>query len=187
MAKAGLRAQVRAARKALSGEQIEQSRAGVRAQVLARMDSDTALGRPWRRVFAYEPLRDEPGSVQLLAAMVDRGASIYVPRLLPDRDLDWTRWTDSTTLGRGAVAEASVVLVPALAVDRSGMRLGRGGGSYDRALARLSPDTQVIAVLHPGELLAFVPTESWDRPVGAVVTANGWFDVPPPTRPTSRS
>jgi 5-formyltetrahydrofolate cyclo-ligase len=185
-AKADLRARVRAGRKALSDEQIERSRAGVRAHVLARMDSDAAVGRPWRRVFAFEPLRDEPGSVRLLEAMADRGASIYVPWLRPDRDLDWMRWPDSTTLGRSAVADATVVLVPALAVDRSGMRLGRGGGSYDRALVRLSPDTQVIAVLHPNELLTFVPSEPWDRPVSAVVAANGWFDVPPPTRPTAR-
>jgi 5-formyltetrahydrofolate cyclo-ligase len=184
-AKADLRAQVRAGRQALTDEQIERSRAGVRAHVLARMDSDAAVGRPWRRVFAYEPLPDEPASVRLLEAMADRGASIYVPWVRPDRDLDWMRWPDSTTLGRGAVADATVVLVPAFAVDRSGMRLGRGGGSYDRALTRLSPDTQVIAMLHPGELLTFVPTEPWDLPVSAVVTAQGWFDVPPPTRPTT--
>jgi 5-formyltetrahydrofolate cyclo-ligase len=97
------------------------------------------------------------------------------------------RWPDSTTLGRSAVADATVVLVPALAVDRSGMRLGRGGGSYDRALVRLGPGTQVIAVLHPNELLTVVPAEPWDRPVSAVVTANGWFDVPPATRPTARA
>ena len=184
-AKADLRARVRAGRKALSDEQIERSRAGVRAHVLARMDSDAAVGRPWRRVFAYEPLPDEPASIRLLEAMADRGASIYVPWVRPDRDLDWMRWPDSTTLGRGAVADATVVLVPAFAVDRSGMRLGRGGGSYDRALTRLGPDTQVVAMLHPGELFTFVPTEPWDLPVSAVVTAQGWFDVPPPTRPTT--
>lgn len=185
--KADLRAQVRAARKALSEDQIEQSRAGVRAHLLARMDTDAAVGRPWRRVFAFEPLRDEPGSVRLLEAMADRGASIYVPWLRPDLDLDWMRWPDSTTLGRSAVVDATVVLVPALAVDRSGMRLGRGGGSYDRTLARLSSPTQVVAVLHPSELLTYVPSEAWDRPVSAVVTADGWFDVPPPTRPTTRT
>jgi 5-formyltetrahydrofolate cyclo-ligase len=184
-AKADLRARVRANRQALSEEQMERSRAGVRAHVLARMDSDAAVGRPWRRVFAYEPRADEPASVRLLEAMADRGASIYVPWLRPDHDLDWMRWPDSTTLGRGAVADATVVLVPAFAVDRSGMRLGRGGGSYDRALTRLSPQTQVIAMLHPGELVAFVPAEPWDLPVTAVVTAQGWFDVPPPTRPTA--
>jgi 5-formyltetrahydrofolate cyclo-ligase len=147
------------------------------------MDSDRETGRPWHRVFAYEPMSDEPGSVDLLESMAERGASIYVPFVRPDKDLDWTRWPDSTTLGRGAVADATVVLVPAFAVDHTGMRLGRGGGSYDRALARVGADATVVALLHSGELLTFVPTAQWDRPVTAVVTATGWLDVPLPTPP----
>lgn len=183
-AKAELRARVRAGRQAMSEEQIESSRTGVRAHVLARMDAEAEAGRPWRRIFAYLPRPDEPGSVQLLESMADRGASIFVPWLRPDRDLDWTGWPDATTSGRGALVDASVVLVPAFAVDRSGVRLGRGGGSYDRVLSRLSADTPVIALLHAGELLTFVPCQPWDRPVSAVVTATGWSDVRPPTGPT---
>jgi 5-formyltetrahydrofolate cyclo-ligase len=178
-AKAALRASVRAARRAMTPEQVEASRQGLRAHVLARMAADASVGRPWQRVFAYEPMADEPGSIRLLEAMADRGASIYVPYVRSDRDLDWMRWPDSTTLGRGAVADATVVLVPAFAVDHIGVRLGRGGGSYDRALARIGREAQVIALLHPGELLTVVPAEPWDRPVTASVTAAGWFDVPP--------
>lgn len=205
-AKADLRARLRAGRRAMSAQQIEASRTGVRAHVLAAMDTDTAAGRPWRRVFAYEPLPDEPGSVQLLTAMSERGASLLVPQLRPDHDLDWARWPVTTTSGGGALVVGAVsdaaashaaasdaaacdatasgttlVLVPALAVDRSGMRLGRGGGSYDRALSRLGKGTRVIALLHPREMLTFVPAEPWDQPVSAVVTANGWFDVAAPT------
>jgi 5-formyltetrahydrofolate cyclo-ligase len=167
----------------MSDDEIEASRDGVRAQVLARLDAHAAAGRPWRRVFAYEPLRDEPGSIRLLQAMTDRGASVHVPRLLADRDLDWTRWPGSTVVGRDAIALASVVLVPALAVDRSGRRLGRGGGSYDRALARVQVGTEVVALLHRAELLTSVPGEPWDRPVTAVVTPAGWFDVSGPGTP----
>ena len=110
--------------------------------------------------------------------MADRGASIFVPRIRADRDLDWLRWPASSAAGRDAIADATVVLVPAFAVDRSGMRLGRGGGSYDRALARSGADTQVVALLHPGELLSVVPSQAWDQRVHAVVTASGWFNVP---------
>ena len=186
-AKAALRASVRAARRAMTPEQIEASRHGLRAHVLARMDTDASVGRPWQRVFAYEPMSDEPGSVRLLEAMADRGASIYIPYVRPDRDLDWMRWPDSTTLGRGAVADATVLLVPAFAVDPAGVRLGRGGGSYDRALTRVGPAAQVIALLHPGELVACVPAEAWDRPVTASASAAGWFDVPPLTLPPPAS
>ena len=70
--------------------------------------------------------------------------------------------------GTGTVARADVVLVPALAVDRSGFRLGRGGGSYDRALARVGEQVPVIALLYDHELVDAVPVQEHDRPVRAV-------------------
>jgi 5-formyltetrahydrofolate cyclo-ligase len=59
--------------------------------------------------------------------------------------------------------------VPALAVDRAGNRLGRGGGSFDRALARVGPLIPVIALLYDDELLDQVPAEPHDAPVRSVV------------------
>jgi 5-formyltetrahydrofolate cyclo-ligase len=76
-------------------------------------------------------------------------------------------------LGPDAVATADVVLVPALAVGRDGVRLGRGGGSYDRALARVPVGTFVCALLYDEELLAEVPRADHDRAVTAVVTPRG--------------
>ena len=73
-------------------------------------------------------------------------------------------------LGPEAIASAEIVLVPALAVDATGTRLGRGGGSYDRALARVRPEVPVIALLYPGELVPLLPAEPHDRPVTAVLT-----------------
>ena len=69
------------------------------------------------------------------------------------------------------------MLVPAFAVDPTGNRLGRGGGSYDRALARLPARTPVAALLYADELLPEVPVESWDLPVTSVVTPDGWHDL----------
>ena len=67
--------------------------------------------------------------------------------------------------------------MPALAVSRSGMRLGRGGGSYDRALAR-AESAFTVALLHDGELLDEVPAEPHDRPVDAVITpADGLIEL----------
>jgi 5-formyltetrahydrofolate cyclo-ligase len=66
-------------------------------------------------------------------------------------------------------------VVPAVAVDRQGTRLGRGGGSYDRALARVRPGVLVVAALYDGELVDRLPVQAHDRPVGAVVTPGGGF------------
>jgi 5-formyltetrahydrofolate cyclo-ligase len=60
-----------------------------------------------------------------------------------------------------------VVVVPALAVDRTGQRLGRGGGSYDRALARVGPSILTLALLYDGELVGEVPAGPHDQPVRA--------------------
>ena len=64
-------------------------------------------------------------------------------------------------------------MVPALAVGASGTRLGRGGGSYDRALARVRPGVPVLALLYDGELLDEVPAEPHDRAVTLVVQPSG--------------
>jgi 5-formyltetrahydrofolate cyclo-ligase len=76
-----------------------------------------------------------------------------------------------------AGAAADVVVVPALAVGPDGTRLGRGGGSYDRALARVTAARTVIALLYDGEVLPDVPVEEHDRAVDAAVLPSGvrWF------------
>jgi 5-formyltetrahydrofolate cyclo-ligase len=74
-------------------------------------------------------------------------------------------------LGVEAISAADVVVVPALAVDAGGRRLGQGGGSYDRALARTRAGAAVVALLHPGELLESVPVAGHDRRVDVAVTS----------------
>jgi 5-formyltetrahydrofolate cyclo-ligase len=120
----------------------------------------------------------EPGGSDLPSVLA-QFTLVLLPRLLPDGDLGWAFYDGSLVDGpRGLrepagppadVRDASLVIVPALAVSRSGMRLGRGGGSYDRALARVS-SAATVALLHDGELLDSVPSEPHDRPVHAVIT-----------------
>jgi 5-formyltetrahydrofolate cyclo-ligase len=81
-------------------------------------------------------------------------------------------------LGVGAIVDADAVLVPALAVALDGTRLGRGGGSYDRALARRRPGCPAVALLFDGEVVAALPHDSWDAPVDGVITPAGWLDLP---------
>ncbi len=162
-----LRAQLLAARSARGPAQIADARAGVRAQVLSRFAAA-------RCVAAYRPMRTEPGSVELIEALSTNGARVIVPLVLDDCDLDWTPWPSGDPLGVDAISRADLVLVPALAVDPRGTRLGRGGGSYDRALTRVRAGVPVVALLYDGEIVEHLPAESWDIPVTAAVTPSGW-------------
>lgn len=175
--KDSLRAQLKAARSSLSEAQRAAARHAICRVVLSRC---TELGLPAGTVVAcYQPLRTEPGSAELLAALHAAGYQVLVPHTLPDRDLDWLAWPagDERPLGVDAIAGARLLLVPAYAVDGEGNRLGRGGGSYDRALARVPASTPVAALLFSGELLSHIPTDPWDRPVTAAVTPTGWHEL----------
>ncbi len=152
-----------------------QQRAGAE-RVLVQALLPTAVGP----VAAYASVGTEPATVALLSALREAAVPVLLPVLLPDGDLDWARYDGTLVpgrrglpeppgprLGREAVAECCVVVVPALAVDRTGTRLGRGGGSYDRALTRTS--ALVVAALHDGDLVDTLPVEPHDVPVSAVV------------------
>ena len=141
-------------------------------------------------VTSYVALPGEPPTAPLNAALAAHGIRVLVPITLPDFDLDWCDAAavgtvgdeaSSPPLGTDAVALADVVLAPGLAVDRTGTRMGQGGGCYDRALPRRRPGTPVVVVLHPGELLdphePVLPRQAHDQPVDAVVTAEGVVDL----------
>lgn len=150
----------------------------------------TALTEPTEptvtTVAAYVPVGAEPGGPGLPDALRAAGFIVLLPVLQPDGALDWARYTGELTdgprglreptgprLGQAAVAGADAVVVPAVAVDRRGVRLGRGGGSYDRALARVAPAVSVTALLYDGEVVDLLAAEPHDRHVGAVVTPGG--------------
>ncbi len=137
-------------------------------------------------VAAYVSIGTEPPTGQLVDALWTRGVTVLLPVLLPDSDLDWApyegilepterglREPHGLRLGRSIIATVDVAVVPALAVDRDGRRLGRGGGSYDRALARAGTRPWTVALLYENELLDEVPTEPHDQAVQAVATPAG--------------
>lgn len=139
-------------------------------------------------VACYVSVGTEPGTTDLLDRLVAAGKRVVLPTLLADNDLDWAVYRGPASLapaGRGllepagerlgpdAVATADVVLLPGLAVSATGARLGRGGGSYDRALARVPLGTFTCVLLYADELGREVPTEPHDRPVAAAVTPQG--------------
>lgn len=170
-AKIALREQLLRRRRQLSAAALTSARAAVTSHLLAAVASRS--GTPGI-VAAYRPLATEPGSEQLLAGLAAQGLQILVPVVRADRDLGWTDWADASgaDLGTSAIAAAELIVLPAVAAGRDGSRLGRGGGSYDRALVRSS--ARRVVLLHRGELLATVPTDRWDVPVDEAVTPDGW-------------
>ena len=115
-----------------------------------------------------------------------RGIRLLLPVTMDDDDLDWAEYRgpehlverrrgirepDGALLGRDAIAAAATVLVPALAVDWQGWRLGQGGGSYDRVLPRTTAPT--IAIVFDEELVERLPNEAHDRRVAVVLTPRG--------------
>jgi 5-formyltetrahydrofolate cyclo-ligase len=176
--KAALRARILAARTAMSAEQ--RAAAGQRLR-------DAVLGMPELQmagtVAAYVSIGTEPGTQGLIFALWKRGTYVLLPVLLPGGDLDWASYEGPDSLVPGprgllepreqrrgvtAITSADLVIAPAVAVDPAGRRLGRGGGSYDRALARVGPAVLTIALLYDGELVSHVPADEHDQPVRAV-------------------
>jgi 5-formyltetrahydrofolate cyclo-ligase len=146
-------------------------------------------------VAAFVPDPSEPGFGRLPAAYTELGARVLLPVVPPQgRVLDWAAYTGELETGRfglsqptgprlgaTAIAAADAVVVPALAVDRAGFRLGRGGGYYDRALVHARRDAVLVTVVFDDERIPELPRELHDRPVTAVVTpSGGWQELAPP-------
>jgi 5-formyltetrahydrofolate cyclo-ligase len=131
-------------------------------------------------VCAYAASDAEPGSLAMVDALRSHGLRVLLPVVVGD-ELDWAAYDGrlrvgafglrepvGPPLGAAAVRSAALVLVPALAVDHSGVRLGKGGGYYDRAL-RLSTGPKV-ALVRDEEFVPSLPAEPHDVRVDAVLT-----------------
>ncbi len=153
----------------------------------AHAEEAAALARAVRSfigtVCAYHPVGTEPGSAAMLDALRDGGARVLLPVVEGAGPLDWAvhtgefrpgRWgllePTGPRLGPAAVATAAVVLVPSLAVARDGVRLGRGGGYYDRSLVLVGDSAALVAVVRDEELVASLPHEPHDVRMTAALT-----------------
>jgi 5-formyltetrahydrofolate cyclo-ligase len=176
--KSALRRRLRAARAALTEQERSDAARLLRDAVLSLPEAGMA-----GTVAAYFSVGTEPGTRGLVYALWKRGSYVLLPLLRADFDLDWASYEGPDSVrprpdgrhgllepvepprGPGSIARADLVIVPALAVDRRGMRLGTGGGCYDRALARVGPMVPTVALLYDGELVDAVPTAPHDRAV----------------------
>jgi 5-formyltetrahydrofolate cyclo-ligase len=172
--KAALRERLLAARRSVADDVRAHEARSLTERLPAVVTSDST-------VCAYAPVGTEPGSIEMLDALLERAVRVLLPiaRTTPDDApvaLQWGEYRPGHLVaGRfgllepaepwlpaATVAEADVVLVPALAVDRTGVRLGRGRGFYDRTLIHRDPRARLIAVIRDQELLDEVPREPHD-------------------------
>jgi len=182
-AKLALRDQLLTARHRLPVAELGSAAAAIADHLLAEPEVRRAA-----TVAAYVSVSSEPGTGALLDGLGEAGKRVILPVILADNDLDWAVHHGSTSLvpgrlgilepagtrlGRDAIATADVVLVPGLAVSATGLRMGRGGGSYDRALGRVPVGTFTCVLLYDDEVGRAVPVEPHDRPVAAAATPSG--------------
>jgi 5-formyltetrahydrofolate cyclo-ligase len=181
--KAALRERLLAGRRLVSDDAHAQEARSLAAHV----DALTINGG--RTVCAYVPVGAEPGSIEMLDVLLRQADRVLLPVTRTTGDdsamaLLWGEYRPGQLvtarfgllepagpwLPPTAVTEASVVFVPALAVDRTGARLGRGRGFYDRTLVLRNPDARLIAVVRDDELLDEVPREPHDVPMTHALT-----------------
>lgn len=186
MTKKQARARLRTQREAMSVFDVESAAINL-AEWIYRLPIAVPEGGT---IACYLPIESEPGSDAMLEALVDQGFRVIVP-VVPDGDpapLQWAVFHAGTTLatrrwglaeptapalGPEALAEASLIFLPALAVARDGARLGRGAGYYDRSL----PGTTGVrcAIVYDDEVLDSLPVESTDVPMEWVLTPEAGF------------
>jgi 5-formyltetrahydrofolate cyclo-ligase len=180
--KAALREQLLAARSGVA-DALRASEAG---KLNEHLEPTVSSGST---VCAYVPVGTEPGSVQMLDMLLRRAGRVLLPVARTAGDgsglpLRWGQYRPGELIrGRwgllepaepwlpeSALAEAALVVVPALAVDRRGVRLGRGRGFYDRSLAGRDPRARLIAMVRDDELLDELPAEPHDVAMTHVIT-----------------
>lgn len=180
--KAALREHVLAARSQVADD--------VRAAQARMLNEQLALAvSSGSTVCAYVPVGTEPGSVAMLDMLLQRARRVLLPvaRTRGDGTPARLRWAEyrpgELVAGRwglleppepwlpaSVLAEAEMVVVPALAVDRRGVRLGRGRGFYDRSLDARNPQARLIAMVRDEEFVEELPAEPHDVPMTHVIT-----------------
>lgn len=135
------------------------------------------------RIFAYCSVVPEVDTHAILAQARRRGKTVALPVTQPDGQMRFARFDGALVPGRFGIPEpprsartllpqpGDLMLVPALAYDRAGRRLGRGGGYYDRFLARV--DCCTVGLIRAAFLLDALPAKWNDVPVSAVITEDG--------------
>lgn len=198
--KVSWRREIRATRRALDPALRAQRAEDLAEQALGALDerlgaSADRAGAP-AKLAAYFSSPDEPDTAPLLRRLVQLGHQVYLPVCEPEYRLSWTRWEPGTELRPSAIAPVTepvgerhgaelfaqipLLFIPALAIDSAGMRLGQGGGYYDRFLPQLAPlGTRLAALVYSDEFVqaGSFAVDPHDRPVGLVITPDARHEL----------
>ncbi|WP_156434308.1 5-formyltetrahydrofolate cyclo-ligase [Mycobacterium sp. IS-1590] len=172
--KTKMRASILAARRSLAAHEHD-------ADAYALTRHVTALVSTESTVCAYVPVGSEPGSPEMIDSLHRHGVRVLLPVARHDtagipQPLQWGEYVpgalaegrfglrepEGPWLAPEAIAVATTLLIPALAVDRSGVRLGRGAGFYDRSLRLASRSARLVAIVRDDELVDRLPAEPHD-------------------------
>ena len=180
--KRALRAELRGRRRIRTATQVDADRTAL-TEHLVKLTSDLGV----RSLAAYLSIPEEPDTRPFLRWTAEQGLEVLLPISREDGLLDWAPYdgeeedadiagmpTPTTALlGPIAINDVDLILVPAAAVDRSGMRMGWGRGYFDKTLGSMVKCPPVYAVIFDDELVDEVPRERHDMPVNGVVTPAG--------------
>jgi 5-formyltetrahydrofolate cyclo-ligase len=185
--KAAWRTRLRAARRAVPAPVR-----AARAEALTAVVADLVMGGTGP-VCAHVPIRSEPWSAAGLEVLRETGREVLLPVVpVAPGPLRWAAYEGpgalapgplgtveptGPRLGADAVARATTILLPALAADRGGVRLGQGGGYYDRTLPLVAPGVALVVLLNDEELVEELPAEPHDRRVTAAALPGGLVPV----------
>jgi 5-formyltetrahydrofolate cyclo-ligase len=145
--------------------------------------AELCLANGVKKVTCYLPFGSEPDTELFIDWALDNQIEVLLPVAKPDGTLEWVSFDGDTKVGIFGFHEATgtpvapnsidLAIIPALAVDGNGIRLGKGKGFYDRALLEFEPTPPIVVVVFDNEILDAVPAESHDYPVDAAVTPTG--------------
>ncbi|MDL9981228.1 5-formyltetrahydrofolate cyclo-ligase [Microbacterium candidum] len=179
-AKRALRADLRERRQAMSQSAREAAADSLRRNLDALVDRFSA-----RTISCFLSTPIEPGTRRFVTDAVGRGIRVLLPVTRADGLLDWAVADPEGEIAEGlfgqpepvgellgpiALDEADLLLIPAAAVDRTGMRLGWGRGFFDKTLGSMNHCPPVYAVVYDSEVLDIVPRDAHDEPVTGAVT-----------------
>ncbi|WP_396667959.1 5-formyltetrahydrofolate cyclo-ligase [Microbacterium sp. R86528] len=191
-AKRALRAELRERRNLLSEAALDTAGSGVREQLDALVEQLDV-----RSMSCYLSIQTEPDTREFVVEAVRRGIRVLLPVTRADGLLDWAVATDEGEVAEGlfglseptgellgpiAVNDVDLLVIPAAAVDTSGMRLGWGRGYFDKTLGSMEGCPPVYAVVFDTEVLDEVPQDLHDQPVTGVVTPTRTLTLAPTAR-----
>jgi 5-formyltetrahydrofolate cyclo-ligase len=179
------------ASKAVARQHFLTARAARPAEDLLRGARSLPIVQNAGRIALYVSMGPEPQTGALIDWLLAGDHEVLLPILYADNDLGWGVAPGAadlvpgrlglseprTDLGSDAISTADLVICPALAVAQDGVRLGRGGGSYDRALTRVTPGTPIWAAVYDSEVVDSLPSDPHDHLVHAALTPTGLVPV----------